>query len=75
MKNKSYNVGSSSPSEDEKVLRTIEDLRSEVRELRNMVNMLMDILVSLETHDDLDLEMEPNMMGYDDLLKSGHYCM
>ncbi|MBN1390993.1 MAG: hypothetical protein JXA22_10170 [Candidatus Thermoplasmatota archaeon] len=62
-------------SEDEKVLRTIEDLRSEVRELRNMVNMLMEIIVSLETHDDLDLDIEPNMMGYDDLLKSGHYCM
>ncbi|MBN1539044.1 MAG: hypothetical protein JW939_02785 [Candidatus Thermoplasmatota archaeon] len=75
MKNQSYNVRNNSPSEDEKVLRTIEDLRSEVRELRNMVNMLMDILVSLETNDDLDLEMEPSMMGYDNLLKSGHYCM
>jgi len=62
-------------SEDEKVLKTIEDLRSEVRELRTMVNMLMEIIVNMETQEDLDLDMEPNMMGLDPLLKSGRYCM
>ena len=61
--------------EDEEVLRTIEDLRSEVRELRNMVNMLVEMLVSLETSDDIDLDMDPSMMSYDPLLKSGRYCM
>ena len=60
---------------DEEVLRTIEDLRSEVRELRSMVNMLVEMLVSLETNDDIDLDMDPNMMSYDPLLKSGRYCM
>ena len=65
----------SSKAEDEKVLKTIEDLRSEVRELRTMVNMLMEIIVNMEAQDDLDLDMEPNMMGYDNLLKSGRYCM
>ena len=61
--------------DDEEVLRTIEDLRSEVRELRSMVNMLVEMLVSLETNDDIDLDMDPNMMSYDPLLKSGRYCM
>jgi hypothetical protein len=62
-------------SEDEEVLRTIEDLRSEVRELRNMVNMLVEMLVNLEANDDMDLDMDPGMMSYDPLLKSGRYCM
>ena len=61
--------------DDEEVLRTIEDLRSEVRELRSMVNMLVEMLVSLESNDDLDLDMDPGMMSYDPLLKSGRYCM
>jgi hypothetical protein len=63
------------PHKDEEVLKTIEDLRSEVRELRNMVNILVEMLVSLETNDDIDLDMDPNMMSYDPLLKSGRYCM
>lgn len=60
---------------DGKVLESIEDLRSEVRELRNMVNMLVEMIVSLESSDDMDLEMESNMMGYDSILKTGRYCM
>jgi hypothetical protein len=62
-------------AEEKEVLQTIEDLRSEVRELRSMVNMLVEMLVSLETNEDMDLDMDPNMMSYDPLLKSGRYCM
>jgi len=72
---KSSNIKKVQKNKDEKVLSTIEDLRSEVRELRSMVNMLMEIIVNMETQEDMDLDMEPNMMGYDPLLKSGRYCM
>ena len=75
MKKESSDTKKPQDGEDEKVLRTIEDLRSEVRELRSMVNVLMEIIVNMETQDDLDLEMESNMMNYDPLLKSGRYCM
>jgi hypothetical protein len=61
--------------EDEKVLESIEDLRSEVRELRNMVNLLVDMIVNMETQDDMDMDLEGNMMGLDPLLKNGKYCM
>jgi hypothetical protein len=61
--------------DDEKVMESIEDLRSEVRELRNMVNLLVEMIVSLEAPDDMDLEMDSNMMGYDGILKNGKYCM
>lgn len=61
--------------DDGKVLQSIEDMRSEIRELRTMVNMLMEIIVAMETQDDIDLDMEPTMMGYDDLFKNGKYCM
>ncbi len=60
---------------DEKVLDSIEDLRSEVRELRNMVNLLVEMIVSLEAPDDMDGDLESNMMSYDPLLKNGNYCM
>ena len=68
-------ASSNKVANDEKVLETIEDMRSEIRELRNMVNMLMELIVSMETQDDMDLDIEPNMMGYDSMLKSGRYCM
>ncbi|HHD15731.1 MAG TPA: hypothetical protein ENK47_03385 [Euryarchaeota archaeon] len=61
--------------EDEKVLESIEDLRSEVRELRNMVNLLVEMIVSIEVPEDMEGESEGNMMGYDSLLKNGKYCM
>lgn len=61
--------------EDEQVLRTIEDLRSEVRELRTMVNMLVEMIVSMENPDEMELELESNMMDYDSVFKSGKYCM
>jgi hypothetical protein len=60
---------------DEQMLRTIEDLRSEVRELRTMVNMLVEIIASIESPDDMDLDLDTNMMDYDSLFKSGKYCM
>ena len=62
-------------NDDERMLRSIEDLRSEVRELRDVVNMLVDIIVSMETVDDTSLDTENNMMGYDNMLKTGRYCM
>ena len=61
--------------EDEQVLESIEDLRSEVRELRNMVNLLVEMIVSLEAPEEMDLDMDSNMMGYDGVLKTGKYCM
>lgn len=33
----------------EDIAKSIEDLRAEVRELREMVNMLVDIIVNMET--------------------------
>ena len=62
-------------ADDQKVLESIEDLRSEVRELRNMVNLLVDMIVNIETPDDMDFDPDGNMMGFDPLLKNGKYCM
>jgi hypothetical protein len=38
--------------------KSIEDLRTEVRELREMVNMLVDIIVNLENDDGPEFENE-----------------
>ncbi len=59
----------------EELLRSIEDLRSEVRELRQMVNVLVEMIYHLETHEETEAEMDSNMMSYDSLFKSGRYCM
>lgn len=59
----------------EELLRSIEDLRSEVRELRQMVNVLVEMIYHLETHEETEPEMDNNMMSYDNLFKSGRYCM
>jgi hypothetical protein len=61
--------------DEEKVIKSIEDLRAEVRELREMVNMLVEMMIHMETMDDSGPEMDSNMMNYDSLLKSGRYCM
>ena len=37
--------------EQEDLAKSIEDLRAEVRELREMVNMLVDIIVNMEGDD------------------------
>ena len=42
--------------EKEELAKSIEDLRTEVRELREMVNMLVDIIVNMETDDGADFE-------------------
>lgn len=60
---------------EEKMIRSIEDLQKEVRELREMVNMLVGMMVSMDAVDDLGPELESNMMNYDGLFKSGKYCM
>ncbi|WP_455391853.1 hypothetical protein [[Eubacterium] cellulosolvens] len=36
--------------------KSIEDLRAEVRELREMVNMLVDIIVNMESDDGPEFE-------------------
>ena len=36
--------------------KSIEDLRAEVRELREMVNMLVDIIINMESDDSSDFE-------------------
>jgi hypothetical protein len=61
--------------DEEKVIKSIEDLRTEVRELREMVNMLVEMMIHMETMEDSGPEMESNMMNYDSMLKSGRYCM
>ena len=61
--------------EEEKMLKSIEDLRTEVKELREMVNMLVEMMIHMDNMEDQGLDMEPNMMGYDSQLKSGRYCM
>ncbi len=60
---------------EEKVIKGIEDLRAEVRELREMVNMLVEIIVNMEQMDEGSIEMDPSMMGFDTDFKSGKYCM
>jgi hypothetical protein len=60
---------------EEKMIRSIEDLQKEVRELREMVNMLVGMMVSMDAMDDLGPDLESNMMNYDGLFKSGKYCM
>jgi hypothetical protein len=59
----------------EELLRSIEDLRSEVRELRQMVNVLVEMIYHLETHEETEPDIDTNMMSYDSLFKSGRYCM
>jgi hypothetical protein len=61
--------------DEEKVIKSIEDLRVEVRELREMVNMLVEMMIHMETMEDSGPETESNMMNYDSMLKSGRYCM
>ena len=60
---------------EEKVIKGIEDLRAEVRELRDMVNMLVEIIVNMDQVDEGSIDADPNMMGFDTDLKSGRYCM
>ena len=60
---------------EEKVIKGIEDLRTEVRELREMVNMLVEIIVNMEQMDEGSIEVDPSMMGFDTDFKSGKYCM
>jgi hypothetical protein len=67
-------VGRDEPNREE-LLRSIEDLRSEVRELRQMVNVLVEMIYHLEAHEETEPEMDSNMMSYDSLFKSGRYCM
>ena len=38
--------------------KSIEDLRAEVRELREMVNMLVDIIVNMESDEGSDFEQD-----------------
>lgn len=38
------------------ITKSIEDLRAEVRELREMVNMLVDIIVNMESDDSTEFE-------------------
>jgi len=61
--------------DEEKMLRSIEDLRAEVKELREMVNMLVEMMIHMDNVEDQGLDMDPNMMSYDSQLKSGRYCM
>jgi hypothetical protein len=42
----------------EELAKSIEDLRAEVRELREMVNMLVDIIVNMETDEGADFDNE-----------------
>ena len=41
---------------NDELAKSIEDLRTEVRELREMVNMLVDIIVSMESDDGPEFE-------------------
>jgi hypothetical protein len=44
-----------SKSKDE-LAKSLEDLRAEVRELREMVNMLVDIIVNMESDEGTDFD-------------------
>ena len=60
---------------EEKVIKGIEELRAEVRELRDMVNILVEIIVNMDQVDEGSIDADPGMMGFDTDLKSGRYCM
>jgi hypothetical protein len=45
-------------TKNDELAQSIEDLRAEVRELREMVNMLVDIIVNMENDDQGDIENE-----------------
>ena len=44
--------------EKEELAKSIEDLRTEVRELREMVNMLVDIIVNMESDEGAEFESD-----------------
>ena len=60
---------------DEQMIKSIEELQKEVRELREVLNMLVGMMVSVDTIDEGGPDMEANMMNFDGVLKSGKYCM
>ena len=41
---------------NDEIAKSIEDLRAEVKELREMVNMLVDIIINMESDDSTDFE-------------------
>lgn len=45
-------------TKNDELAQSLEDLRAEVRELREMVNMLVDIIVNMENDDQGDIENE-----------------
>ena len=60
---------------DEQMIKSIEELQKEVRELREVLNMLVGMMVSMDGIDEAGPDMEANMMNFDGVLKSGKYCM
>ena len=58
---------------NDELTRSIEDLREEVRELRQMVNMLVDIIVNMEYDEGNDVENEFfNLQKFE---KDSHFSM
>ena len=57
----------------EELSKSLEDLRAEVKELREMVNMLVDLVINLE-HDEAP-EFDSDFMDFGPLTKDHRFSM
>jgi hypothetical protein len=57
----------------DELAKNLEDLRAEVKELREMVNMLGDLVINME-HDETP-EYEPEFMDFGSLNKDHRFSM
>lgn len=58
---------------NEEMLKSINELKTEVKELRELVNMLLEIVVSMEQDD--PGEFEPNVFPQDKFSPYSHFSM
>jgi hypothetical protein len=57
----------------EELAKSLEDLRAEVKELREMVNMLVDLVINME-HEDTP-EFDSDFMDFGPLSKDHRFSM
>ena len=60
-------------TKDEDLVKSIEELKSDVRELRDLVNMLVDIIINMEGEE--VQEYDANFGGLENLDKFSRFSM
>ena len=60
-------------TKDEDLVKSIEELKSDVRELRDLVNMLVDIIINMEGEE--VQEYDANFGGLENLDKFNRFSM